>query len=169
MKAHEVYRQIREKAEEVKEAIHAILSIRGDKSRWTADDLIDLLSRDSGLLVEGVPPAAGARSGGTTASPVAVNDPRPTPCSRRALDSATSSGLCPQNMSAATVTRLHKKKRPQVAQPTVESDSVWRRSEFDRGYKAGYEGSGYSPTSLPYIEGYESGELAAMRAGKRRI
>ena len=52
MKAHEVYRQIREKAEEVKEAIHAILSIRGDKSRWTADDLIDLLSRDSGLLVE---------------------------------------------------------------------------------------------------------------------
>lgn len=51
MKAHEVYRQIREKAEEVKEAIHAILSIRGDKSRWTADDLIDLLSRDSGLLV----------------------------------------------------------------------------------------------------------------------
>ena len=53
MKAHEVYRQIREKAEEVKEAIHAILAIRGDKSRWTADDLIDLLSHDSGLpLVE---------------------------------------------------------------------------------------------------------------------
>lgn len=51
MKAHEVYRQIREKAEEVKEAIHAILAIRGDKSRWTADDLIDLLSRDSGLLL----------------------------------------------------------------------------------------------------------------------
>ena len=51
MKAHEVYRQIQEKAEEVKEAIHAILAIRGDKSRWTADDLIDLLSRDSGLLV----------------------------------------------------------------------------------------------------------------------
>ena len=51
MKAHEVYRQIREKAEEVKEAIHAILAIRGDKSRWTADDLIDLLSHDSGLLV----------------------------------------------------------------------------------------------------------------------
>jgi hypothetical protein len=50
MKAHEVYRQIREKAEEVKEAIHAILAIRGDKSRWTADDLIDLLSRNSGLL-----------------------------------------------------------------------------------------------------------------------
>ena len=53
MKAHEVYRQIREEAEEVKEAIHAILAIRGDKSRWTADDLIDLLSHDSGLpLVE---------------------------------------------------------------------------------------------------------------------
>lgn len=45
---------------------------------------------------------------------------------------------------------------------------VWRRNEFDRGYKAGYQGSAYSPTSLSYIEGYESGELAAMRAGKRR-
>ena len=49
-----------------------------------------------------------------------------------------------------------------------ESESLWRRNEFDRGYKAGYEGSAYSPTSLSYIEGYESGELAAMRAGKRR-
>lgn len=72
-------------------------------------------------------------------------------------------------MSATTVTRLHKNNRPQVAQPTVESESLWRRNEFDRGYKAGYEGSAYSPTSLSYIEGYESGELAAMRAGKRRI
>ena len=62
-----------------------------------------------------------------------------------------------------------KNNRPQVAQPTVESESLWRRNEFDRGYKAGYQGSAYSPTSLSYIEGYESGELAAMRAGKRRI
>jgi len=61
------------------------------------------------------------------------------------------------------------KLRSSVAQPTVESESLWRRNEFDRGYKAGYEGSAYSPTSLSYIEGYESGELAAMRAGKRRI
>ena len=26
-----------------------------------------------------------------------------------------------------------------------ESESLWRRNEFDRGYKAGYEGSAYSP------------------------
>lgn len=55
-----------------------------------------------------------------------------------------------------------------VEEATVESESLWRRNEFDRGYKAGYQGSAYSPTSLSYIEGYESGELAAMRAGKRR-
>lgn len=44
----------------------------------------------------------------------------------------------------------------------------WQKVEFDRGYEAGYELRAYSPTSMPYIEGYESGELAALRAGKRR-
>lgn len=56
---------------------------------------------------------------------------------------------------------------PTPQEPNAEAEALWRRAEFDRGYKAGYAGEGYSPTSLPYIEGYESGELAAMRAGKR--
>lgn len=42
-------------------------------------------------------------------------------------------------------------------------EKIWRRSEFDRGYQAAQDQSGYSPTSLPYIEGYESGERLRSR------
>lgn len=55
---------------------------------------------------------------------------------------------------------------------TEKPDVLWRRGEFDRGYKAGYEGAAYSPTSLPYIEGYESGERSAQSQrgmGARRL
>jgi len=55
MKAHEVYRQIREKAEEVKEAIHAVLTVHGSKDRWTADDLIDYFRIYSCLAAEAKP------------------------------------------------------------------------------------------------------------------
>jgi hypothetical protein len=52
MKAHEVYRQIRSKADEVKEAIHAVLTVHGSKDRWTADDLIDYFRIYSCLAAE---------------------------------------------------------------------------------------------------------------------
>lgn len=52
MKAYEVYRQIRSKADEVKEAIHAVLTVRGSKDRWTADDLIDYFRIYSCLAAE---------------------------------------------------------------------------------------------------------------------
>jgi hypothetical protein len=42
-----------------------------------------------------------------------------------------------------------------------------RRGEFEQGYRDGFNGMGYRPTSLLYIEGYESGELASIR-NKRR-
>jgi hypothetical protein len=42
---------------------------------------------------------------------------------------------------------------------------LWERAEFERGLDAGYEGSGYRPTSLVYADGYESGQLAAQRRG----
>ena len=41
--------------------------------------------------------------------------------------------------------------------PPVDSD---QHIEFNRGYAAGYTKAAYSPTSLSYIEGYESGERA---------
>lgn len=42
-------------------------------------------------------------------------------------------------------------------------------SDFQKGYAAGFEGRGYAPTSLNYVEGYESGDLAAKRLGKRPL
>lgn len=51
MKAHEVYRQIREKSVEVGEALSAIVALRGHAElRWTPDDLVDFLSHDGGLV-----------------------------------------------------------------------------------------------------------------------
>ncbi len=46
-------------------------------------------------------------------------------------------------------------------------ESAWRREEFERGYNTGFTGAGYRPTSRPYIEGFESGELAARRKKHR--
>ena len=44
MLARDIYKQIRNKAEEVKEAIHAITEARGENTRWSADGLIDYFS-----------------------------------------------------------------------------------------------------------------------------
>lgn len=52
MKAHEVYRAIQNKAVEVQEALHAVSSVHGDKSRWSADDLVDYFSTQRILAAE---------------------------------------------------------------------------------------------------------------------
>lgn len=52
MKAYEIYRAIQNKAVEVQEALHAVSSVHGDKSRWSADDLVDYFSTHSMLGAE---------------------------------------------------------------------------------------------------------------------
>ena len=41
-------------------------------------------------------------------------------------------------------------------------------SEFDRGYNDGLNQRPYRPSSIRYAEGYDSGDLAAIRLGKKR-
>ena len=52
MLARDIYKQIRNKAEEVKDAIHAITEARGEDTRWSADWLIDHFSECSVLVQE---------------------------------------------------------------------------------------------------------------------
>lgn len=40
-----------------------------------------------------------------------------------------------------------------------KEEAKWYREEFDRGFQDGRSNRGARPTSLPYLEGYESGEL----------
>ena len=40
-------------------------------------------------------------------------------------------------------------------------------SEFDIGYHAGLHGLGYRPSSVAWADGYESGDLTALRLGKK--
>lgn len=44
MLARDIYKQICNKAEEVKEAIHAVLAARGEEPEWNADTLIEYFS-----------------------------------------------------------------------------------------------------------------------------
>ncbi len=50
MKGYKVYRQIWDKAEEVRGALSALWAVRGQKDpHWSSNDLIDFFSRDGGL------------------------------------------------------------------------------------------------------------------------
>ena len=54
----------------------------------------------------------------------------------------------------------------EIDAPAVTDDPG--NAEFDKGYQDGLTGSGYRPSSLRYVQGYDSGKLAAFRLGLSR-